>query len=256
MRRTSCLYEGTVRHRRVDPYRSFEHRIALFYLDLGELPSLLGGRLISRRPGPLRFRRQDYLGPRSVPLDQAVRDHVGRTAGIRPQGPIRLLTQVRSFGHCFNPVSFYYCFDALGEQLEAVVAEVTNTPWGERHAYVFTGSGSTVLRGTSTKALHVSPFQPMNHRYLVRVGTPGERLSVHIESRQDETVMFDATLALARIELTHRSTTRLTWRYPLTTGRVLGLIYGRALSLKLAGAPVYSHPGSRRCPDQVLPREL
>jgi uncharacterized protein len=245
MRPASCLYEGTIRHRRVHPDRSFEHRIALFYVDLDELPLLLGGRLVSRRPGLLRFRRADYLGSPSVPLDQAVRDHVERTVGIRPRGPIRLLTQLRSFGHCFNPVSFYYCLDAPGERMEAVVAEVTNTPWGERHAYAFAGSGSAVLRGESRKALHVSPFQPMDQRYLVRVATPGERLTVHIESLRGDRVTFDATLTLARVELTSRSAARLTGRYPMASRRVLGLIYRHALALTLAGAKVYSHPASR-----------
>ena len=71
-----------------------------------------------------------------MPLADAVRDLVEERTGARPAGPIRLLTHLRSFGHCFNPVSFYYCFDPAGERVEAVVAEVTNTPWGERHAYV------------------------------------------------------------------------------------------------------------------------
>jgi uncharacterized protein len=125
----SCIYEGTIRHRRREPRRSFEHPIALFYLDLDELPRLLGGRLVARRPGALRFRRRDYLGDRVVPLDDAVRSLVATQTGRRPDGPVRVLTQLRSFGHCFNPVSFYYCFDAASG-VQAVVAEVTNTPWG------------------------------------------------------------------------------------------------------------------------------
>ena len=97
--------------------------------------------------------------------------------GARPQGPIRLLTQLRSFGHCFNPVSFYYCFDAGGERVQAVVAEVTNTPWGERHAYVIETAQPrhvAVLAGELDKALHVSPFMGMDHRYEAR-GRAGPR---------------------------------------------------------------------------------
>ena len=52
------------------------------------------------------------------------------------KGPIRLLTHLRYFGHCFNPVSFYYCFNDSDEKVEAIMAEVTNTPWKERYAYV------------------------------------------------------------------------------------------------------------------------
>jgi DUF1365 family protein len=243
----SCIYEGTIRHRRSEPLRTFEHRIALFYLDLNELPGLLGGRLTSRRPGALRFRARDYLGRGTVPVDQAVRDKVQSGLGVRPVGPIRLLTQLRSFGHCFNPVSFYYCMDAGGERVDAVVAEVTNTPWGERHAYVFGGSGSPgVLQGEFDKALHVSPFMAMDHHYVVRAAQPGERLSIHIESRNAASLRFDATLALRRVELTRRVAASVSHRYPLQGARVLALIYGHALGLKLAGAPVHAHPGSRR----------
>jgi uncharacterized protein len=235
----SCIYEGTIRHRRREPSRSFEHRIALFYLDLDELPRLLGGRLLTRRPGALRFRRRDYLGDHAAPLDRAVRDAVEMRTGARPDGPIRVLTQVRSFGHCFNPVSFYYCFDGPGDP-QAVVAEVTNTPWGERHAYVLPGGGGEV---DFDKELHVSPFMGMQQRYTARASTPGERLAIHIESQAgDGDRTFDATLTLRRRELTRRSAARLTARYPFANVRVLALIYAHALRLKLAGAPVYRHP--------------
>jgi uncharacterized protein len=235
----SCIYEGTIRHRRREPPSSFQHRIALFYLDLDELPRLLGGSLLVRRPGALRFRRRDYLGDRAFPLDRSVRDVVERWTGARPDGPIRVLTQVRSFGHCFNPVSFYYCFDAAG-RAQAVVAEVTNTPWGERHAYVLPGDGAEV---DFDKALHVSPFMGMQHRYHARAGAPGERLVVHIESHGPGAgPTFDATLALRRRELTRRSAARLTARYPFASVRVLALIYSHALQLKLARAPVFRHP--------------
>ena len=166
----SCIYEGTIRHRRFDPRREFSHRLALAYLDLDELPGLLDGRLVARRPGLVRFRRRDYLGDPAVPLHRAVRDVVEDQTGARPEGPIRLLTQLRSFGHCFNPVSFYYCFEPGGERVQALVAEVTNTPWGERHAYVIEGKqrDSAVLAGEFDKALHVSPFMGMDHRYDAR----------------------------------------------------------------------------------------
>lgn len=237
MRPASCIYQGTIRHRRVEPRREFEHRIALFYLDLEELPGLLGGRLVRPRPGLLRFRRGDYLGPDGASLIDAVRDTVHAETGRRPGGPIRLLTQLRSFGHYFNPVSFYYCLDGTGESVDAVVAEVTNTPWGERHAYVISGAN-----GDMAKALHVSPFMTMDHRYRVHAGVPDERLAIHIESTRNDAPAFDATLALRRSELTRGAAARLAARYPFANLRVLALIYGHAVGLKLAGAPLHGHP--------------
>jgi DUF1365 family protein len=241
----SCIYEGAVRHRRFEEHgHQFRHRLALAYIDLDELPWLLRGRFLAPRPGLVRFRRRDYFGDPTVPLADAVREAVNERSGRRPDGPIRLLTQLRSCGHCFNPVSFYYCFDSSGERLQHVLAEVTNTPWGERHAYVLNaaGDGAPTLVGDSPKELHVSPFMGMDHAYRWRVGTPAQRLEVHIESRHAGTLAFDATLALRRHELTRAHLARVTARYPLATLRVLALIYAHALRLKLKGVSVHRHP--------------
>ena len=189
----------------------------------------------------LRFRRRDYLGdPASG--SQMRCECRWRGAGWLPTGPIRLLTQLRTFGHCFNPVSFYYCFTHRG-RLEAVVAEVTSTPWGERHAYVLSRTDeAAVLTGSFEKKLHVSPFMAMDQRYLWRVGVPGPTLSVHIESHERERPVFDATLALHRAPLTRGGLVGVTARYPVATLRVLALIYGHAFALKLKGVPLHPRP--------------
>jgi DUF1365 family protein len=240
----SCLYEGRIRHRRRQPEKEFSHRLALAYIDLDELPRLLGGRLLRPGPGLLRFRSRDYLGVGRGQLADAVRDRVAELSGQRPEGPIRLLTQLRSWGLCFNPVSFYYCLDDEGAGVvEAVLAEVTNTPWGERHSYLLTADQSrSILHGQFSKELHVSPFMGMDHVYDARASQPGPTLSVHIESRRGGKATFDATLALERRELTRASAAALSLRYPLATARVLALIYGHAVGLKLAGARVHPHP--------------
>jgi DUF1365 family protein len=263
----SAIYEGTVRHRRfaVRPHR-FRYRLALTYIDLDELPELLGGRLLGRGPGIVRFRRRDYLGDPAVPLADSVRDVVAEHTGVRPAGPIRVLTNLSTLGHCFNPVSFYYCMDDRDGGTQAVVAEVTNTPWGERHAYVLlrdtavndaipleasrpsagaptaTTMHGGVLAGSFAKSLHVSPYMGMDHRYVWRVTEPRQTLSVHIESRRDGRLAFDATLSLRRRELTNASLTGLSARYPVNTVRTLALIYAQAALLKLKGVPIHPHP--------------
>ncbi len=242
----SALYEGTIRHRRFAVReRVFRHRLALVYADLDELPRLFGGRLIARRPGIVRFRRADYLGDPAVPLAADVRALVAQRTGSDPGGPVRLLTQPRTLGHCFNPVSFYYCFRPGGEHLAAVVAEVTNTPWGDRHAYVLPSAGDgPVLDGDVDKALHVSPFMGMDQRYTWRATRPGATLSVHIASTEHGAPAFDATLSLRRTPLTRRSLARLCVRYPAATLRVLALIYGHAAVLWLRRVPVHPRPAA------------
>ena len=248
----SALYTGTVRHRRfADPARTFGHRLALAYLDLDELPALLGGRLVRARPGVVRVRRRDLLGGSGDRRD--VRAAIGelieeRTGRAAPDGPVRVLTHPRTLGTCFNPVSFYYVFDGDGG-LDAVVAEVTNTPWGERHAYVLRDDrdgSARVLHGEHAKALHVSPLLPMEREHHWSVSAPGATLSVHIENRRiaDGSADFDATLNLRREALTPRSLRAFVARHPGGTLRVLGLIYGHALALRLRGAQHFPHPGA------------
>ena len=157
------------------------------YLDLAELPGVLDPYPLwsARRRAPARFRREDFMGDPARPLDECARDAVEAETGARPAGPVRLLAGLRYLGHSFNPVSFYYCFDSAGERVEAVVADVENIPWGERHAYVLARGEreGPVLSDELDKTLHVSPLMGMDQTYGFRASEPGERLAVHIESR-------------------------------------------------------------------------
>jgi uncharacterized protein len=248
----SCLYEGSVRHRRMGAVKDeFRYPLFMAYLDLDELPELFDGRMLwsARRPALAWFRRSDYLGDPQVPLADAVRELVAERTGARPKGPIRLLTHLRYFGKSFNPVSFYYCFAGDGEQVVAVVADVTNTPWGERHSYVMGVAGSadhgsvTVMHAQFDKQLHVSPLMGMDHTYDWRLTEPSEQLLVHIASqRTDGERVFDATLSLNRRELTPSAMRSALLRYPFLTARIIARIYTHALRLKLRGAKYFPHP--------------
>ena len=135
----SAIYHGWLRHRRTAPRKhAFRYLLFMIYLDLGALDRGFRGRWLwsARRTALARFDRADRLGDPALPLERSVRDLVESRSGRRPAGPIRLLTHLRYFGYCFNPVSFYYCFDVAGERIEHMVAEVNNTPWGEQHWYV------------------------------------------------------------------------------------------------------------------------
>lgn len=233
---TSALYEGWIRHRRHEPVaHEFRYRIFLSYLDLDELPGVLDRIPLwsGRRPAAAWFRREDFMGPARVPLRRAVLEAVEEQTGTRPDGPVRLLSSVRTFGHLFNPISMYYCFDSSGERVEALAAEVTNTPWGERHVYACKGRD-----GHFAKRFHVSPFLGMEADYRLRATTPGDRLQVHVESRRSDRADFDATLSLARRELGAAPL----FRYPLQSLRVVAGIYAQAARLKLKGAPYHAHP--------------
>jgi DUF1365 family protein len=249
----SALYSGWIQHRRFGPAKnSFRYRIFMSYIDLAELPGLFEKRWFwsARRPALAWFRRQDFLGPTQVPLDLAVRDLVQRRTGIRPAGPIRLLTHLRFFGFSFNPVSFYYVFDANDSRVETIVAEITNTPWKERHAYVLSvadaGRGSgRAWRFSFEKQFHVSPFMPMDMRYEWCFGAPSQGLHVHMENWRGGQACFDATLNLRRQPMTAGSLARALLQFPLITLKVSALIYWQALKLLVKRASFHDHPAIR-----------
>ncbi len=249
----SAVYEGWVRHRRFEPVEhSFRYRLFLMYLDLAELPAVLDPYPLwsARRRAPARFRRADFMGDPARPLDQCARDAVEAQTGERPAGPVRLLAGLRYLGHCFNPVSLYYCFAPGGERVRAIVADVNNIPWGERHAYVLARGEQEgpVLNDELDKTLHVSPLMGMEQTYAFRADEPGERLSVHISSRPRDggRSCFDATLSLRRRELSGPLLAWLLARYPAMSVQTVAKIYAQSLRLKLKGAPYFPHPRGAR----------
>ena len=240
----SALYTGSLTHVRRAPAHAFRYRVALLYLDLDELGSLtLAPVLGVESNGLFSFRRADYLGPAEIPLKKAVLDRVEQALGERPDGSVRLLTRVRTLGRAFNPVSFYYCFRASGA-LAAVVAEITNTPWKERHAYVVPAGVEGVVASFS-KAFHVSPFFPMEQRYLWRLPEPGASLAVEMANHEHGGEVFRARLALARRPLTRLGLLAALAAAPLTGISALFTIYLQALRLWLKRAPFHAHPHAR-----------
>ncbi len=253
----SAIYRGWVRHRRFAPTtHSFSYRVLMLLLDLDEVDFLSQRiRLFSTtRRTPIQFHRTDYWGNPTLPLKAAILDLVQERTGCRPGGPVKLLTQPRMWGIGFNPISVYYCYGMDGASLEATVAEVTNTPWGDRCCYVLPGNPARrALTTTFEKSMHVSPFMAMNQRYHWRSRPPGNTLAVHIESREQGETNFDATLSLRRQPLTSTSLASCVVMYPLVTAKVIAAIHWEALRLFVKGVPVHPHPGKN--PLRTSPHE-
>lgn len=231
------------------------------YLDLDELPSLFDdcAAWSYNTPNLAYFKRADYFGDVNKPLKDEILAKVAQEINKKPAGKVCLLTNMRYFGYCFNPVSFYYCYGADNQTLEAIVTHITNTPWGKDYAYVHdcvNENSSLNLGFNFKKAFHVSPFMPMDIEYIWQFSRPGKHLSVYMQNRQDNKdatakipaekmpgqKMFDATLTLQRLELNPETLNSVLLKYPFMTLKVIGAIYWQALQLWLKRIPFYPNP--------------
>ena len=248
----SCIYQGEVRHARYQPVSNgFHFKLFMMYLDLSELDEVFASRwLWSTNHFNLAYlRRKDHFGDPSITLDQAVRDLVAEKTGTPCQGPIRMLSHLRYWGYCFNPATFYYCYDQSGKELETIIVEIHNTPWGEVFCYVLERKNEQREGETRThrfnKDFHVSPFMDMDISYTWQFEEPGDDLKVLMMDFRDNEKLFEAELTLQRREINAQNLAAVLIKHPLMTFKVTAGIYWQALRLWQKGSPFYTHPAKR-----------
>ena len=266
----SAIYQGHVVHQRLQPA---EHRLkmALFMLllDLDELPTVFDHCAlwsVGRANVASFWRRDYYQHPDEPDLKQGIQQLVRQRTGLDVPGRVLMLTHLRYFGLCFNPITLYYCYDLAGV-LQAIVADVTNTPWQQRYQYILLTQAQgdskamqhpsvAVVRSSDTdyfefeldKQFHVSPCQPMQMRYHWRLSAAQQQLQVRLQSYRPvpsqarPSQNFTASLMLERKHLTTQGLNQMLLQYPLLGARVLSGIYWHAFRLWLKGTPFYKHP--------------
>jgi len=255
----SCIYQGIVRHERLKPVQHrFQYRHWMLYLDLSELEMLRKScpLLSNRRFSPLSFLRSDHLGDPQIPLADWVRERVRCDTGLQLNGPIRLLTQLRQWGKYFSPLNLYFCWDHPEGNLAAVLAEVSNIPWQEKHAYVLWEGNRQAHRSglqfENEKSFHVSPFMGMEQSYHWNLQEPGGNLRIAIRSQEAGESLFHASLDFERTSLSSRALAWQIFRQPLPTAQIVAAIYYQAFQLWWKKCPVYAHPGQRSPRPQKL----
>lgn len=228
----------------------------MMYLDLKELPEIFSKHWFwsSKGSALARFRRENHVGPTNQNLSDSIRELIFKETGNRPIGPIRLLTNLAYFGYCFNPVSFYYCFSKDEKNLEYIVAEVNNTPWGERETYVMDCHGAKLpdnsYRFNPIKKMHVSPFMPMEVDYDWLFKKPSKSLSVSMTNIKDGKNFFNASISLKRKKINTISLSGVLIKFPFMTLKIILAIHWQAFRLWLKRCPVYIHPSKKKEPSQ------
>lgn len=244
----NLIFKGIVRHRRFKPKQhQFSYKLFMFCFDIGDHHNSFKDikQVSSEQFNWFSFRRKNYLSHPEIPLDEHARQLVVAKFNHYPKGKIYLLTHLACLGYCFNPISLYFIFDETNQQLDYLILEVTNTPWGEKHNYVLESSGkpkNQVYHYQFQKELHVSPFMAMNYEYLFHLKLNKQKITVHMENHIDGQKDFDATLMLAASPKNAKSFKKVFRHYPLITYKVAVAIYWQALKLWMKGVPFHSHP--------------
>ena len=249
----SGIYWGDVRHRRFAPKKhGFRYKLMQWGLALDELEDVgKVSRWLStcERWAPLQFKPSDYLPgyyqPNSDTFASTVLRKMHTLSKTQLHGKVFFLGNIRTWGLFFSPLNCYFLTNEEGLTTH-MLAEVSNTPWNQRHYYLVSLLELDSQRHIkpTDKAFHVSPFNPMEMQYHWRIRAPKKRALVHIEAHREH-LEFDATLTLTRNTLNRSEIYRVLIKHPVMTLKIVGGIYWQALRLFIKRVPLYGHRESR-----------
>ena len=244
----SAIYSGTVFHSRKKPFNhEFKYSLFMAFINLKEINTILPNSILwgINKKALLSFHRSDYLKRPEKILIDAVKNLVFERIGKKIKGPIYLLAHLRTLGHCFNPVSFYYCFDESEKKVDAIIVEVTNTPWKQRFSYVIDCQSSIKNKhhmDIQKKQLHVSPFFKMNHQYHFSISNPKNIISINIANFERGEKVHESVLSLNKKKFSKKSLIQSLINYPFMTLKVVSAIHWQATKLWFKGAKFYNNP--------------
>lgn len=249
------IFRGWVTHRRHVPNaHQFTYPLAMLMLDLDTLQHQFNKSAFwsVERFNLISFHRRDYLQSPIADLKTAVQTLIAERCNTQFEGHIKILTHPRYLGFIFNPVTFYFCIDAQ-QHIRFIVAEINNTPWNEKYAYVFdipSVADAQHLEFDFEKQFHVSPFMSMQIHNHWRFKLTEDLVNIRMVLTQEDVTHFDVTMQVNAAPFTVKSMRALPIQFPLQTLSVVCRIYWQALRLWGKKTPFFSHPDT---PPKTIP---
>lgn len=241
----SAIYQGSTYHKRFKPkVHTFTYPIYFLWLDLDEIPLLHQNikHFSNKKWSIASFNEADYQPAdlmHNHKFESRLKQNIlnkayslGETAQI---DQVFLLGQIRTWGLYFSPVNFYYLYQQ--GQLISILAQVSNTPWNEKHFYLVPFQENTY---TCDKTFHVSPFNNLEMQYAWKTSDPNQDLHLQIDNIKDGK-LFHAGISLKRQPLTNKNFNRLLIKFPWMCVKTIFAIYWQAVKLWLKGIPFYGY---------------
>ncbi len=254
------ILTGAVGHRRLQPKPyGFAYDVGYFWLNLHDLDALpaVSGKLAVDNFAALSLRRKDYFrdmtnapAELSSAVVQQARSLLCSVNDCTPEQrdlltkdcselDVYMLTPLANYGMFFSPLTLYF----IGQHglWHWMLAEVSNTPWNERHYYLIPLHAHGLTDYSHAKNFHVSPFNPIDMIYRWKVQFFENKLRIAITNFKNDEPVFSAWFDLQAQPLNQQSVKNHLIRFPWQNVQIVTRIYWQALRLLLKAMPVYSH---------------
>ncbi|MDE8348052.1 MAG: DUF1365 domain-containing protein [Acidocella sp.] len=243
----ATLYVGRVAHIRHTPFRyRFDYRMFMFAVDLDRIDEVAAASRVFKhnKPGLTAIADRDHGFRDGRSLRAFVEDALAQQNMQSFGARITFITIPRLLGYAFNPISFYYCYDAEG-RLGAVLHQVKNT-FGCQIGYLLPVHGTGIIRQSTVKRMYVSPFFDMQGGYRFALSPPADKLTVSIQYGEAAQKRMTATMVLNARAFTDASILSLLAKMPFAPMKVMMAIHWQALKLYLRGAKFHPVPPINR----------
>ncbi len=245
--KSSKIYVGEVSHARLKPIKNiFKYPLPFFAFNLNALEDL------DKELPLFSYNKKNVVSLYDADYVKGFGTIYEKVLKLLEDKPyqkeithIFLVTNPRYFNYIFNPVSFFYCYNA-DDEVVCIIAEVNNT-FHERHFYILDQENKVPDQNVwvfgKRKAFHVSPFNDMEGTYIFSFTEIAESIKIQILLNKEEEPFLFAQLKGRSQKLNHTNLRALLLRKPMTAMLNYPRILQQAANLYLRkGLNVYVKP--------------